>query len=63
MIQPQVLLQLPCYALTPITDFTLDACFLAVGTAVLGALSSHSLAGGVYKTRERIHGDMLIRHY
>ena len=26
VIQPQVLLQLPCYDFTPITDHTLDAC-------------------------------------
>ena len=27
VIQPQVLLQLPCYDFTPITDHTLSACF------------------------------------
>ena len=27
VIQPQVLLQLPCYDFTPITDHTLGACF------------------------------------
>jgi len=26
VIQPQVLLQLPCYDFTPITDHTLSAC-------------------------------------
>ena len=26
VIQPQVLLQLPCYDFTPITDHTVDAC-------------------------------------
>ena len=36
---------------------------LRVKLAVLGAPNSHGLTGGVYKTRERIHPDMLIRDY
>ena len=36
---------------------------LRVRSAVLGAPNSHGLTGGVYKTRERIHPDMLIRDY
>ena len=63
VIQPQVLLRLPCYDFTPIADPTLGRCLLAVRLTVLGALNSHGLTGGVYKTRERIHPDMLIRDY
>ena len=36
---------------------------LRVRPSVLGAPNSHGLTGGVYKTRERIHPDMLIRDY
>ena len=28
-----------------------------------GATNSHGVTGGVYKARERIHRDMLIRDY
>ena len=63
VIQPQVLLRLPCYDFTPIMNYTLGACLLAVGTATSGAIDSHGVTGGVYKARERIHRDMLIRDY
>ena len=29
----------------------------------LGVTNSHGVTGGVYKTRERIHRDILIRDY
>ena len=29
----------------------------------LGVTNSHGVTGGVYKARERIHRDMLIRDY
>ena len=64
MIQPQVLLQLPCYDFTPITLHTLDIrlpCGLA--KMFLGTNSSHGVTGGVYKARERIHRVVLIRDY
>ena len=63
MIQPLVLERLPCYALTLVTGFTLGSCPLAVSALTLDAPDSRSLAGGVYKTRERIHRDMLIHDY
>ncbi len=53
VIQPQVLLRLPCYDFTPIALHTFGACPLTVGPAT----------SGVYKARERIHRDMLIRDY
>ena len=63
VIQPQVLLRLPCYDFTPITDPTLDCCLLSVGPQASGVANSHGVTGGVYKTRERIHRDILIRDY
>ena len=36
---------------------------LRVSSATLGTPNSHGVTGGVYKTRERIHPDMLIRDY
>ena len=63
VIQPQVPLRLPCYDFTPVTSHSLKTYLLAVGTAVSGATNSHGVTGGVYKARERIHRDMLIRDY
>ena len=63
MIQPQVLLRLPCYDFTPITSFTFGGVLLAVRLPASGVANSHGLTGGVYKARERIHRDMLIRDY
>ena len=63
VIQPQVLLQLPCYDFTPITSHTLGTCLLAVSTATSSTTSFHDVTGGVYKARERIHRGMLIRDY
>ena len=36
---------------------------LRVSSPTLGTINSHGVTGGVYKTRERIHPDMLIRDY
>lgn len=36
---------------------------LRVQQTASGILRFHGLTGGVYKTRERIHRDMLIRDY
>ena len=63
VIQPQLPLRLPCYDLAPVTSFTLGACLLAVNIATSGTPSFHGLTGGVYKPRERIHRDLLIRDY
>ena len=56
MIQPQVLLQLPCYDFTPITDHTMGSCLLAVSEPTSGTTDFRDVTGGVYKARERIHG-------
>ena len=64
MIQPQVLLQLPCYDFTPITLHTLDVRIpYGLAKTFLGTNSSHGVTGGVYKVRERIHRVVLIRDY
>ena len=63
VIQPQVLLRLPCYDFTPITSFTFGGVLLAVRLPTSGPPGSHGVTGGVYKARERIHRDMLIRDY
>ena len=63
MIQPQVLLRLPCYDFTPIINPTFGSVPLAVRLLTSGVTDSHGVTGGVYKARERIHRDMLIRDY
>src|SRR5580698_1817377 len=63
VIQPQVLLRLPCYDFTPIMSHTLGACLLAVSLATSSTAHFRDVTGGVYKARERIHGVVLIRHY
>ena len=63
MIQPQVLLQLPCYDFTPIADHTLGTCLLAVSSVTSGTADFRDVTGGVYKARERIHRGVLIRDY
>lgn len=63
VIQPQVLLRLPCYDFTPITNPTFGRWLLTVTSRTSGVTSSHGVTGGVYKARERIHRDILIRDY
>ena len=42
---------------------TVVTALLSVKLATSGATDSHGVTGGVYKARERIHRDMLIRDY
>ena len=63
VIQPHVPVRLPCYDFTPVIDHTVVSALLAVRLPTSGAINSHGVTGGVYKTRERIHRDMLIRDY
>jgi hypothetical protein len=63
VIQPQVLLQLPCYDFTPIAIHTMDGYPLAVGAPASGTNNFRDVTGGVYKARERIHPSMLIWDY
>jgi len=63
VIQPQVLLQLPCYDFTPIASHTMGSSLPRVGTPTSGTTNFRDVTGGVYKARERIHPGMLIRDY
>ena len=63
VIHPHVPVGIPCYDFTPIISPTLDSSLLAVGPPASGVTNSHGVTGGVYKARERIHRDMLIRDY
>ena len=63
VIQPHLPIRLPCYDFTPVTGFTFGGSFLTVRSPTSGASNSHGVTGGVYKARERIHRDMLIRDY
>ena len=63
VIQPQVLLQLPCYDFTPIMSHTLSAIFLTVRITISSTTHFRDVTGGVYKARERIHHVVLIRDY
>ena len=63
VIQPQVPLRLPCYDFTPVMNHSVVTVPLAVRLPTSGAINSHGVTGGVYKTRERIHRSMLICDY
>ena len=63
VIQPQVLLRLPCYDFTPITIHTLDGYLPKVESPASSTNGFRDVTGGVYKARERIHRGMLIRDY
>ena len=63
VIQPQVLLRLPCYDFTPIMNYTLGGCLLAVGSPTSSTTHFRDVTGGVYKARERIHRSVLICDY
>ena len=63
VIQPQVPLRLPCYDFTPVMNHTVVNALPKVKLSTSGTTHSHGVTGGVYKTRERIHRDILIRDY
>src|ERR1700693_1802024 len=54
VIHPHVPVRIPCYDLTPIISPTLGR----VKAHTSGIGDFHGLTGGVYKTRERIHGSI-----
>ncbi len=62
-VKINVLVRLPCYDFTPITNHTLGISLPKVGIVTSGTVSFHGVTGGVYKARERIHRGMLIRDY
>ena len=63
VIQPHLPIRLPCYDFTPVMNLTVVGALLAVRQPASGETHSHGVTGGVYKARERIHRDMLIRDY
>ena len=63
VIQPHLPIRLPCYDFTPVNEPAFDGFFLTVRSPASGIPISHGVTGGVYKTRERIHRDILIRDY
>ena len=63
VIQPHLPIRLPCYDFTPVAGSTFDGSSLSVRSPASGISDSHGVTGGVYKTRERIHRDILIRDY
>ena len=63
VIQPHLPIRLPCYDFTPVIDPTFGRVPLSVRLRTSGVTDSHGVTGGVYKARERIHRDMLIRDY
>ena len=63
VIQPHLPIRLPCYDFTPVIGPAFGSSFFAVRSLTSGITDSHGVTGGVYKTRERIHRDMLIRDY
>ena len=63
VIQPHLPIRLPCYDFTPVIDPAFGSSLLAVRSLTSGITNSHGVTGGVYKTRERIHRDILIRDY
>ena len=63
VIQPHLPIRLPCYDFTPVIEPAFGSSLLSVGSLTSGISDSHGVTGGVYKTRERIHRDILIRDY
>jgi hypothetical protein len=64
VIQPHLPVRLPCYDFTPITSPTLDLCLPhGVSPRASGVTDFRGVTGGVYKTRERIHRDVLTHGY
>ena len=63
VIQPHLPIRLPCYDFTPVIGPAFGSSLLAVGSLTSGVTASHGGTGGVDKTRERIHRDILIRDY
>ena len=63
VIQPHLPIRLPCYDFTPIIYPTFDGSLLAVRPPASGVTNSRGVTGGVYKTRERIHRNVLICDY
>ena len=58
VIQPHLPVRLPCYDFILVISPTFGASLLAVESATSGRTNFRDVTGGVYKARERIHGDI-----
>ena len=63
VIQPHLTIRLPCYDFTPDIGPAFGSSLHKVGSLPSGVTDSHGVTGGVYKPRERIPRDILIRDY
>ena len=63
VIQPHLPIRLPCYDFTPVIGPTFGSTLLTVTSPTSGVTNSRGVTGGVYKARDRIHRDILIRDY
>ena len=63
VIQPHLPIRLPCYDFTPVIGPAFGSSSLSVRSLTSGVTDSHGVTGGVYKTRERIHRNILICDY
>ncbi len=61
VIQSHLPVRLPCYDFTPVTSPAFGIPLLVVKVTTSGMASSHSVTGGVYNARERIHRRMADR--
>jgi hypothetical protein len=55
IVHPHVLVRIPCYDLSPVSDFTVVP---RITQGPSGITTSHALTGGEYKTQEHIHRNM-----
>jgi hypothetical protein len=55
IVHPHVLVRIPCYDLSPVSDFAMDP---NITSGASSRTTSHALTGGEYKTQEQIHRDM-----
>ena len=55
IVHPHVLVRIPCYDLSPVSDFTMNP---NITSGASSRTTSHALTGGEYKTQERIHRDI-----
>lgn len=64
VIHPHLPVGIPCYDLALVIGLTVVESFAcALGSSASGIANSTHLTGSVYKERERIHRDLLIRDY
>jgi hypothetical protein len=64
VIHPHLPVRIPCYDLVLIADLAVVAPISCeLGSSTSGVANFAGLTGSVYKERERIHRDLLIRDY